>query len=395
MRIMARSLLVVLLSGALGCGDAPKTSAVATALEAEYGTSVDVTNVARVNGVDYPASGGAPHRYEVEYEAVLKPRGPVTFLVAGGLGRSLHKGALIKGIHLGHVGDPQGMDVLLDVGNARWRTDETRPARVIGRAAFTKTEAGWRVSSLAAYLSEQSLSQGDLGAQQDAGIGATRDLSNATASAAPVSAMQADLRNVTAQQEIYYSNHGYRYSASVNDLQVRPSRGVVVRVISGDAEGWSAMAVHDDSNTICAVYIGRATPIPPADQPGVPACRDADAQPTNSGQSASSHSPGSAVPHTELLMEALRNLAKDQEIHYSIPASNYTYASSIADMERTEYTATNAAGVTITIVSANARGWSALASHRETNIVCAIFADAATPVPPAKQPGVPACSRQN
>ncbi len=168
---MRNACLLMLLGLALAaCTGAPRTSEVSRALEAEYGEIVDVAEVKRLNGVEYPPGGGSAHRYEVEYEALLKPRGPVTLLVSGGLERSMYGGALIKGIQSGHIADPQGLAVFRDIGTARWRTDELRPARVIGTAGFTKTAAGWRMSSLQTYLTEQSLNEASVG--RSAGVNA-------------------------------------------------------------------------------------------------------------------------------------------------------------------------------------------------------------------------------
>ena len=113
----------------------------------------------------------------------------------------------------------------------------------------------------------------------------------ATREKAYFKAMQSDLRNVAAQQEIYYSNPDNNYSyATGGDLAVfgdpievdgvefiTPSQGVAIE-ITGDNGGWYAEAVHQALNDVarkCELYSG--TPptgtSPDADtQPGVVRC---------------------------------------------------------------------------------------------------------------------------
>jgi type IV pilus assembly protein PilA len=90
-------------------------------------------------------------------------------------------------------------------------------------------------------------------------------------------AMQSDLRNLAAQQEIYYSdpNNGYAYAtaamgafgASIAVLDFTPSQGVAVGV-TGDQGGWLATAHHQSfvtpANHICELLSGApagATPV--------------------------------------------------------------------------------------------------------------------------------------
>jgi type IV pilus assembly protein PilA len=66
---------------------------------------------------------------------------------------------------------------------------------------------------------------------------------SATREKAYRSSMQADLRNLASQQELYYSDN-YTYSSSLDDLGVVASKGVTLDV-TGDAAGWSASATHE------------------------------------------------------------------------------------------------------------------------------------------------------
>ena len=90
-------------------------------------------------------------------------------------------------------------------------------------------------------------------------------------------AAQSDLRNLAAQQEIYYSTpaNNYTYASSAANLGVEPSQGVNLGV-TGATTGWSATAYHTAIGTgkICAVYAGSAAAVTPATSPGVIVCSE-------------------------------------------------------------------------------------------------------------------------
>lgn len=92
-----------------------------------------------------------------------------------------------------------------------------------------------------------------------------------------VKAMQSDLRNLAAQQEIYYSTPGaaYTYASTTTALGVDPSQGVSIVVVGGNT-GWQATAGHAAlaATTVCAIYTGTAAAVAPATTPGVIACND-------------------------------------------------------------------------------------------------------------------------
>lgn len=71
--------------------------------------------------------------------------------------------------------------------------------------------------------------------------------------------LQADIRNLAAQQELYYATN-YSYTSTLSDLGFVTSQGVTVAV-TASASGWSGTAKHDalGSDKGCAVYYGSAT----------------------------------------------------------------------------------------------------------------------------------------
>jgi prepilin-type N-terminal cleavage/methylation domain-containing protein len=95
-------------------------------------------------------------------------------------------------------------------------------------------------------------------------------------------AMGSDLRNLAAQQEIYYANpaNAYNYASAANNtelaarLQVQPSAGVTI-VLAGTTTGWVATAGHQAlaANNVCMLFSGTppgGIPTPPAGLPTPP-----------------------------------------------------------------------------------------------------------------------------
>ena len=87
-------------------------------------------------------------------------------------------------------------------------------------------------------------------------------------------AMQSDLRNLAAQQEIYYSN-GYVYAGTTAALGVEPSQGVSL-TLAGATTGWAATAGHAalGSAQICTIFSGSHAAVAPATTAGVIACAE-------------------------------------------------------------------------------------------------------------------------
>src|SRR5207253_163775 len=91
------------------------------------------------------------------------------------------------------------------------------------------------------------------------------------------------------------------------------------------------------------------------------------------------------------MMSDLRNLQSQQEVYYSNPANNYTYASAATSL--TDFAASQ--GVTVSVTTAGQTGWGATASHAALAAAqkCAIFVGTVGTVPaPAATPGVVACT---
>ena len=89
------------------------------------------------------------------------------------------------------------------------------------------------------------------------------------------SAMKSDLKNLAAEQEIYYADNDYTYANSLDVLDFSPSAGVSIAFVTASQAGWSATATHTAlPGQLCAYYYGDADPVPPATVPGVVTCSD-------------------------------------------------------------------------------------------------------------------------
>ena len=94
-------------------------------------------------------------------------------------------------------------------------------------------------------------------------------------------AMMSDLRNLQAQEEVYYSNpqSNYNYTATIGTtgVDISPSQGVTIAIGNVAQTGWSASATHaglnNDPAHQCAIYVG-VTPAAPAATQGVVACSE-------------------------------------------------------------------------------------------------------------------------
>ena len=78
------------------------------------------------------------------------------------------------------------------------------------------------------------------------------------------------LRDVVSAQEEYFIRHT-RYASSVQQLEVRPRKGITVRVDTASELGWRARAWADDQpSRVCSVWSG--APEGPPGTEGVPRC---------------------------------------------------------------------------------------------------------------------------
>ena len=98
--------------------------------------------------------------------------------------------------------------------------------------------------------------------------------------------------------------------------------------------------------------------------------------------------------HFKAMMSDLRTLQAQQEVYYTAPASNYTYAGTTGALGDT-YLASE--GVTVTISVAGHTGWGATAAHAAlaSNQICAVYAGTVSSVPaPALTAGVVRCTNE-
>lgn len=88
----------------------------------------------------------------------------------------------------------------------------------------------------------------------------------------------------------------------------------------------------------------------------------------------------------------LKNLQSQQEIYYSDPANNYSYASDIA-ATGLDFSASQ--GVTVGMNEGTSTGWGASATHAaldNSSQFCAVYVGDAASVSPATTPGVVTCT---
>ncbi|HEX6308352.1 MAG TPA: prepilin-type N-terminal cleavage/methylation domain-containing protein [Longimicrobiales bacterium] len=93
------------------------------------------------------------------------------------------------------------------------------------------------------------------------------------------------------------------------------------------------------------------------------------------------------------MMSDLRNLNNQQEIYYSSPASNYTYALSVGQLP--EFTMSQ--GVTVGISGSTVQGWAATAAHLALGSTqfCGIYIGTPTATPTGlglATPGIVVCT---
>ena len=94
-----------------------------------------------------------------------------------------------------------------------------------------------------------------------------------TTSKAELANVKSDLHNLVVAEEAYYTDHA-AYAPSLALLGVQGSQGVNVTIVQASVDGYSALAVHPSAVPVtCAIYYGRATPLPPAVTEGVITCQ--------------------------------------------------------------------------------------------------------------------------
>jgi len=66
-----------------------------------------------------------------------------------------------------------------------------------------------------------------------------------------------------------------------------------------------------------------------------------------------------ARAHVRAMMSDLKTLTTQQELYYTLPSNNYSYAPDVASLQDLE----PSPGVVISVFQASAQGWAATASH--------------------------------
>jgi prepilin-type N-terminal cleavage/methylation domain-containing protein len=95
----------------------------------------------------------------------------------------------------------------------------------------------------------------------------------ATKGKAYYSIMRSDLHNLTTAEESYFYDHAY-YSNNPDSLQFWGTKGDNLVIVEATVTGWSATATHALSYPkFCSLFLGTATPVPPATAAGVVACQ--------------------------------------------------------------------------------------------------------------------------
>jgi len=86
-----------------------------------------------------------------------------------------------------------------------------------------------------------------------------------------IAAMKSDLRNLVTAEESYFADNT-TYSTSLTTAQYQPSAGVTVAIGVATGTGWSATATHNGTTKTCAIFVGGAAAVAPADNEGEPKC---------------------------------------------------------------------------------------------------------------------------
>jgi hypothetical protein len=79
-----------------------------------------------------------------------------------------------------------------------------------------------------------------------------------------VTALRIALRTLAGAQEMYYADpaNSYRYADDHRRLSdYEPPKDVEVRILAGHATGWTAVAMHRATRTMCGVAIGTTPPV--------------------------------------------------------------------------------------------------------------------------------------
>jgi type IV pilus assembly protein PilA len=90
---------------------------------------------------------------------------------------------------------------------------------------------------------------------------------------AHVANMQAALKNLGQAEESFFASSG-EYTTDLDSLNFKPTGELLLTVVEATSTGWSATITHPTAlPKICAIYLGAASPVFPATQPGSLACQ--------------------------------------------------------------------------------------------------------------------------
>ena len=95
----------------------------------------------------------------------------------------------------------------------------------------------------------------------------------ATKGKAYFAGMRSDLHNLTTAQEAFYYDHAH-YTTALDSMAFNVSRGDSIVITEASASGWSATSSNAASwPHICALFVGTASAVAPATDPGSVACQ--------------------------------------------------------------------------------------------------------------------------
>jgi type IV pilus assembly protein PilA len=95
----------------------------------------------------------------------------------------------------------------------------------------------------------------------------------ATKGKANFAAMKSDLHNLTTAEEAFFYDSA-TYTTSLTKLSFPGSHGDAIVIVQADNAGWAATVTNPESYPhFCSLYVGTATPIPPATANGVVGCQ--------------------------------------------------------------------------------------------------------------------------
>lgn len=178
------------------------------------------------------------------------------------------------------------------------------------------------------------------------------------------------LRRLVAAEQGFYAENG-AYTEDFDRLGFRPDGQAEFRFLWVTREGWAASGTHPAlPGRDCVIFVGRVNAAPTSlkyvrtAREGVPACdvtppppRRSDAPAPVVSRAADTASALDAVnPFVQMRVD-LRNLVRSQEAYH---ATQGTYARRIEPLALQYFWQR---GVTVSILSADARSWSARASH--------------------------------